>query len=46
MEIHLRVVPGINKALMLMSPNYQIEKLGEEIFGKIARFSIGMAAGN
>lgn len=44
MKIHLRIVPGIDQALVLMSPNHEIEEFGKEVFGKIACFRVGMTA--
>lgn len=40
MEVHLRIVPGINLALMLVTPYDKVQELCQEFFRKVSLFGI------
>lgn len=42
MKTRFGVVTGINDALMLMTPDHQIEEIREEAFRKVACFRVCM----
>ena len=45
METGLRVIGGIDQALMFVAPDDQVKEIREKVFGQIAFFRVGVAVG-